>query len=178
MNSTPPDSPSPDAVARHGRSGRLRKLVVIGVIVSVAAVLVVRSVSAPRQSAVRLVTEISLRHVTQAAEIYQQQHQASPKLDDLIASGLVDVLMLDEFSRCEQPGGVGGIGPAINAWLVQTFPCRAVRKGEAYGGPGETTDVDIPACRFVLMHDWSVVQIEEGVYQRDYAPHVVLKPLR
>lgn len=126
-----------------------------------------------RQSGVRLHVYIQLRSIAQAAAVYEQTFNTPATLDTLLASTLLDRTALREFSRC-QPLTTP---PPLDAWLVQTTPCRAVRKGEAWGGPGETTAQDIPACRYVLMKDWTVQQIEEPDFQRDFAKHVRLTPL-
>lgn len=146
----------------------------IGLVVAIA--LLARWATTMRQSGVRLQVHAALHSVSQAAEMYRMDTGATPTLDDLQGAGLVDVASLRAFSRCE-PATPGG-APALDAWLVQTVPCRAVRKAEPWNGPGETIDHDLPACRFVLMKDWTVVQIDEPDFQRDYAERVTLTPLK
>lgn len=170
------DAPS-DPPTRK-KPGRRRRWLLVGVIGLALIVLVARWATAVRQSGVRLKTQVALLSVAQAAAAYQQQHAVAPRLDDLLTTGMLDLAILREFSRCAPVGAGGSNAPVLDAWLVQTVPSRAVRKGEAWGGPGETIDHDLPACRFVLMKDWTVRQIDEPDYQRDYAPHLQLTPLR
>lgn len=159
--------------ATPAKTHRRVALVVGGTLVLILGVLFVRWGMQTRQSAVRLGMELSLRQVAQAARAYQQQYNAAPTLDTLVESGWLDPLSLRGFSRCETPSVQPGVPTLL---LVQTVPCRAVRRGEPWGGPGETTDRDLPACRYVLMDDWSVHEIEESVYQRDLAGRTRLRP--
>lgn len=167
-----PQESSPDS----GRIGSRRLWVLLGVAVLAAAGWTVWNPAwGARQSAVRAMTHANLRSIARAAEVYQQQFGTQPTLDDVLAKGLLDAERLDGFSRCDPvPGGAA----VLDAWLVQTKPCRAVRKGEAWGGPGETIDRDLPACRYVLMRDWSVRQIDEPEFQSVAAPRVRLTPVR
>ncbi len=167
-----PQSQLPPIPRRRRRAGRI-----VAVLIVVVVVALLWRCAGARQSAVRLKTHNALRTVEQAAAVYQLRFNAPPTLDDLLSTRLLDGLPLDEFSRCE-PEVAAGEPPVVDAWVVQTVPCRAVRKGEAWGGPGETTDRDIPPCRFVLMKDWTVRQIDEPDYQRDFAGRVKLTPLR
>jgi hypothetical protein len=161
--------------AKKSPTGASRRVIagVGGTVVLILAVLIVRWGTQARQSAVRLEMQVILRQVAQAARAYQQQFNAAPTLDTIVASGWLDSKSLRAFSRCEispaQPG-------APSLLLVQTVPCRAVRQGEAWGGPGEKTDRDLPACRYVLMDDWSVHEIEESDYQRAFAGTARLRP--
>lgn len=130
-----------------------------------------------RQSGVRAMVHSRLNMVAQAASIYQKDTGAAPTLDSLLAAGLIDAASLREFSRV-QPAA-GGADPAgVLPILVQTVPCRAVRKGEAWGGLGETTDTDLPAKRYLLMPDWTVAAMDEPEYQRDWAAKLRLSPLK
>jgi hypothetical protein len=148
-------------------------------VVVVLIAVVFRWATAIRQSGVRAKTQMVLQSVAQAAAAYQQEHAVVPTIDDLLNTKLLDPAALREFSRCAPIGPSGGSGPPVlDAWLVQTVPSRAVRKGEAWGGPGETIDNDLPACRFVLMRDWTVRQIDEPTFQQSYAQRVRLTPLR
>ena len=160
-------SPAPARTYRHAA------WVVGGTLVLILGVLFVRWGMQTRQSAVRLGMQLRLRQVAQAAAAYQQQYSAAPTLHTLVASGWLDPDSLRDFSRCETSSVHPGEPSPL---LVQTVPCRAVRTGEPWGGPGETTDRDLPACRYVLMDDWSVREIEESDYQRDLAGRTRLLP--
>ncbi|MGE3107120.1 MAG: hypothetical protein AB7G11_08760 [Phycisphaerales bacterium] len=130
-----------------------------------------------RQSGVRAIVHSRLHLVAQAASIYQQHKGVAPTLDGLLASGLIDPASLSEFSRVQPT--TGGADPSkMVPILVQTVPCRAVRKGEAWGGPGETIDKDLPAKRFLLMPDWTVAGMDEPDFQREWAAKLWLSPLK
>lgn len=129
-----------------------------------------------RQSGVRASVHSRLQMVAQAAQIYQQDTGAAPTLDSLLAARLIDAAALREFSR-GQSSKAGADPAAAVPILVQSVPCRAVRKGEAWGGPGETTDKDLPAKRFLLMSDWTVAALDEPDFQREWAGKLRLRPV-
>ena len=158
------------------RPRRTRRIAIAALILLTLSFLFVRWATTMRQSGVRLHVHVQLRSIAQAAAVYEQQFNTPATLDTLLASNLLDRTTLREFSRC-QSVTTPPPPPPLDAWLIQTTPCRAVRKGEAWGGPGETTDQDLPACRYVLMKDWTVQQIDEPDYQRDFAKHVRLTPI-
>ncbi|MCE7975475.1 MAG: hypothetical protein DYG92_14330 [Leptolyngbya sp. PLA1] len=149
---------------------------VLGLLACVLLARALASAGEVRQSGVRAVKVSLLRSAAMAAAVYRDEHRAEPGVEDLARAGLIDVVQLREFLLAEPVGGRGSEGPT--PLLVQAAPCRAVRKGEAWGGPGETIDRDLPACRHVLMSDWSVVAMDEDAYQRDWAGRVALKVLR
>lgn len=130
-----------------------------------------------RQSAVRAKKHAQLLSVAQAARIYEQDSGRKPTVDALLAAGLLDIAVIRDFSRA-QPIAETSTASVTTPLIVQTVPCRAVSKGEAWGGPGETIDKDLPACRFVLMPDWSVVPLDEPDFQRDWAGILRLDPLK
>ncbi|MBL8763627.1 MAG: hypothetical protein JNM07_05110 [Phycisphaerae bacterium] len=126
-----------------------------------------------RQSAVRAHVHSKIDSIGRAALQMQRDTGAAPTLDGVLASGMLVGVPLEEFSRAV-PVSAGDPGLPL---VVQTAPCRAVRKGERWGGIEETIDHDLPACRYVLMPDWGVVQMDEADYQRDIAPRITLRPL-
>lgn len=136
-----------------------------------------------RQSAVRAAAQAQLRMIGQASTIYAQDHGAAPSIDGLLASGLIDPQTRRGVAHAvlaPAPASAGG-EPPIEApvpWIVQLVPCRAVRAGEAWGGPGETIDHDLPACRFMLWTDGRVEAIDESAFQREWAGRMRLVPLR
>ncbi|MBM4107581.1 MAG: hypothetical protein FJ255_02015 [Phycisphaerae bacterium] len=117
-----------------------------------------------------------LRSVAQAAAAYQHDAGRQPTLDDLLAAGAIDAEVQRDFALVTPAVDPSSVVEPLPL-LVQAVPCRSVRKGEPWGGPGETSNQDYPACRFMLMPDWSVQAIDEPVYQRDYANRVRLVPL-
>ncbi len=105
----------------------------------------------------------------------QRDTGAAPSsLDAVLSSGFLSGQALKQLSRAV-PIHAGDTDLPL---VVQTVPCRAVRKGERWGGIEERINHDLPACRFVLMPDWTVVQIDEPDYQRDIAPRINLVPLQ
>jgi len=132
--------------------------------------------SGPRQSSVRAEKHMLLRSVAQAAAAYQHDAGRQPTLDDLLAAGAIDAEVQRDFALVTPAVDPSSVVEPLPL-LVQAVPCRSVRKGEPWGGPGETSNQDYPACRFMLMPDWSVQAIDEPVYQRDYANRVRLVPL-
>ncbi len=159
------------------RNRRRRRALIVGgaLIFALAGLFAYEWFTRVRQSAVRARVAAALRSVSQAAEAYERENGRPATLDDLIVANLIDVPALAEFSRCE-PSTTTGEPAAPAAWLVQTIPCRAVRKGEPWGGPGEFLDRDLPPCRFLLMHDWRVEQFDEIDFQREFAGRVRLSP--
>lgn len=127
----------------------------------------------PRQSAVRANMQSIAWSVTRAAEVYRRDKNTEPTVDDLLGSMLVSPDLLVKYSRAEIVGETG-----VVPLIVQTEPCRAVKRGESWGGIEETIDHDLPACRYVLMSDWAVVQIDEPEYQRVWASKVRLVPFK
>jgi hypothetical protein len=127
-----------------------------------------------RQSAVRARVHGEIDSIGRAALQYQRDTDSAPTLDGVLNSGMLAGVPLDKFSRVV-PVLAGDTGLPL---VVQTVPCRAVRKGEMWGGIEERIEHDLPACRFVLMPDWTVVEMQEPDYQRTIAPRVTLKPLR
>lgn len=164
-------------MSRASSSGRRLAWIAAGVAVLTALVIVVQVLGAPRQSGVRAIARGKASLVAQAAKLYEQQHGSTPRVADLWAGGMIDPIVAEEFSPVGPAVGAplaaeGGISPVV----VQVRPCRAVKKGEAWGGPGEVTEVARQACRYVLMSDWTVVEMEEAEYQRDWAGKVTLLP--
>lgn len=150
---------------------------VAGLVVCGLGLLLARWATDTRQSAVRSLKHAQLQSIAQASRIYDQDSGTPATLDALLGAGLIVPEIRNEFSRAvpaTSTSTVAGLAPIV----VQTIPCRAVCKGEAWGGPGETTDVDLPACRFVLMSDWSVAKIEESEFQREWAERLRLVPLK
>lgn len=127
-----------------------------------------------RQSAVRAMVHARIQSIEQAARQMQRDTGTAPTLDGVLKSGLLTGETLEQFSRAVPNGAADTDLPLV----VQTVPSRAVRKGETWGGIEETIDHDLPACRVVLMPDWTVVRIDEPDYQRDIAPRIRLLPLR
>lgn len=164
-------------MSRASSNGRRLAWIAAGVAVLTALVIVVQFAGAPRQSAVRAIARGKAGLVAQAAKMYEQQHGGTPRMADLWAAEMIHASVAEEFAPV---GRAVGAPPAaegdISPLMVQVKPCRAVKKGEAWGGPGETTDVARPACRYVLMSDWAVVEMEEAEYQRDWAGKVTLLP--
>lgn len=177
MNTPEPNALDPAHPAPISSGHWRRRLIIIaGLIACVLVVVLLMWARGTRQSAVRMTTHNRLRLVTQAAQIYQQDTGAAPTLDALLAAGLIDAASLREFSRVQPVAATSnGVVPPI---LVQTVPCRAVRKGEAWGGPGDKLDNDLPAKRFLLMPDWTVAGMDEPDFQRDWAGKLQLSPLK
>ncbi len=140
----------------------------------VVAVLALWLMFPMRQSVVRAQAHAQLEMIAQAARIYQSDTGVAPGLDDVLNSDHFASVQLKEYSRVS-PISASDTGLPL---VVQTVPCRAVRKGERWGGIEERIEHDLPACRFVLMADWTVKQIDEPEYQRDIAPRLTLTPLR
>lgn len=167
--------PQPAAPRRQARR-RERVVVLLALILVVAlAWLAVPRCFPPRESAVRVVKQSWLRAVAQAADIYRSNTGSSPALDDLLAAGLIDERVREEFSRVEATGDEV-LGSASLPLLVQTVPNRAVRAGEPWGGPGEKADHDIPPNRYILMPDWTVLAMDEPEFQRELSGRVRLVP--
>ena len=157
-----------------------KALRIAALVASAAAVLVVVAVLAlglmfpMRQSVVRAQAHGQLERIAQAARIYKSDTGVSATLDDVLNSRHFAGVQLKAYSRASP----------ISAWdtglplVVQTVQCRAVRKGESWGSIEQRIDHDLPACRFVLMADWTVKQIDEPDYQRDIALRLTLSPLR
>lgn len=162
----------------QARSRRKRVIwLFVGLVGCAVSGLFVRWAADTRQSAVRAGIHAQLQTIAQAVRIFQQDSGKTPTVDDLVAAEMIDAAVFREFSRVQlEAGAVDALAAA--PVIVQTVPCRAVRKGEAWGGPGETIDKDLSACRFVLMPDWSVVQIDEPDFQRDWAGKLRLMPLK
>jgi hypothetical protein len=163
------------------RRRRWKKAVRIAALVaSAAAVLVVVAVLAlwlmfpMRQSVVRAGAHAQLERIAQAARIYESDTGVKATLDHVLNSGHFVGVQLEAYSRAS-PISASDTGLPL---VVQTVPCRAVRKGESWGGIEQRIDHDLPACRFVLMADWTVKQIDEPDYQRDIAPRLTLTPLK
>lgn len=150
---------------------------VAGLVVCGLGLLLARWATDTRQSAVRSFKHAQLQSIAQASRIYEQDCGTSATIDALLAGGLIDAGVIAEFSRAA-PVSSSTTAPGLVPIVVQKIPCRAVSKGEAWGGPGETTDVDLPACRFVLMSDWSVAKIEEPEFQAEWAGRLRLVPLK
>lgn len=127
-----------------------------------------------RQSAVRAQKHNMLRAVAQAAEVYRSENGGQVSLDQLVTSGLIEREVRREFAKAEI---IGEGNPSLVPIVVQKVPCREVRAGEAWGGLGEYSDRKLPARRYVLMSDWSVVGIDEPEYQEQWASRVRLVPL-
>lgn len=152
---------------------RMTRLLLPAVVALVVGVLFVRWATDMPQSGVRLMRHSELHSVAQAAALYEQDFKTSPTLDDLLGAGLLHRPSLSKYSIAKAAPGQG----APDAWLIQTVPCRPVKKGDAWGGPGDKIDHDLPACRYVLKRDWTVVQVDEPDYQRDLALRVRLVPI-
>lgn len=163
--------------SRRPSSRHRWRVIAVVLVLTCLAVYFVPRWAEPRQSAVRMVKHSMLRSVAQAAEIYQQGFGSSPSIQDLLVAKLVVASVQREFSEAIPVDGASRPG---DPWplVVQTTPCRAVRRGEAWGGPGEAIDHDLPACRIMLMPDWTVRSVDEDVYQRDLARHLRLAPLK
>ncbi|MFA6044092.1 MAG: hypothetical protein WC718_03835 [Phycisphaerales bacterium] len=146
---------------------------------SAAAMLVVMAMLAlwlmfpMRQSVVRAGAHAQLERIAQAARIYESDTGVRATLEHVLNSGHFAGVQLEAYSRAS-PISESDTGLPL---VVQTVPCRAVRKGESWGGIEQTIDHDLPACRYVLMPDWTVVQMDEPDYQRDIAPRLTLTPL-
>lgn len=153
-----------------------------GVAVLTALVIVVQMLGAPRQSAVRAIVRGKAGLVAQGAKIYAQEHGGTPRIVDLWSAGMIHPTVLQEFSAVELTGVAAGDAAGDGAkvgevpLMVQVKPSRAVKKGEAWGGPGETTQIARPAVRCVLMSDWTVVEMDEAEYQSTWAAKVKLLP--
>jgi len=151
-----------------------------GVAVLTALVIVVQMLGAPRQSAVRAIVRGQAAHVVTTAKIYEYDYKAAPRMTDLWTSGLLQPSVAEPFAPVEVAAGATaaspGVAPAVVPLMVQVKPSRAVKKGEAWGGPGETTQIARPAVRCVLMSDWTVVEMDEAEYQREWAGKVALRP--
>ncbi len=127
-----------------------------------------------RQSVVRALVHGRLQSIGLTAQQIQRDTGAAPTLDAVLNSELFTGEGLEQFSRTVPINASDTDLPLV----VQTVPSRAVRKGERWGGIEERIEHDLPACRFVLMPDWTVVQIDEPDYQRDIAPRIKLVPLQ
>ncbi|MCC6951770.1 MAG: hypothetical protein IT433_10040 [Phycisphaerales bacterium] len=115
--------------------------------------------------------------IVTAAKIHEYDCERLPRLAALWATGMVDPTIAVEFAPAKPSVGSAGLAAGtVSAPMVQVQPCRAVKKGEAWGGPGEVTDVVRPACRYELMSDGTVVEMEEAEYQRGWAGRVTLGP--
>lgn len=170
MRSAPdPKSASGGTPRRSRRSALIAGLAAVVIVVSVGILALGR-----RQSAVRLERHTLLLSVAQGAKAHAEAHGTSPTIGDLLTHGAIDPSVARYFSIASPVPGNSPLGLPL---LVQSSPCRAVRKGEAWGGPGETIDRDLAACRYVLMPDWTVVPVDEPQFQRDIAPRVRLIPI-
>lgn len=128
-----------------------------------------------RQSAVRAMHSTELRGIAQAMEIYTTQFGVGPSLDVLAARGELPPELRWDFARVVYPESTSR--PSRQLLIAERVPLRAVRQGESWGGPGETAQQDYPAVRTVLWSDGAVEQMEESVFQRDFAPFVTFTPL-
>lgn len=178
-NDAPMDGESPEALAPRDAERPRRVRRVAGWSVSALLLLLLMTpcllwIAQPvRQSAVRAMVHGRLEAFRLAAEAIQHETGVAPTLDDVLNSPHFMGVALEQFSRATPIDTVDTGLPLV----VQTVPCRAVRKGERWGGLEETIEHDLPACRYVLMPDWTVVQIDELDYERDIAPRIRLVPL-
>ncbi|MFO0837831.1 MAG: hypothetical protein U1D55_04845 [Phycisphaerae bacterium] len=140
----------------------------IGVVISVAVAVQSWRSSEPRQSAVRAVIGGHVRSIAQALAIYRDEVGGVGTLAGLLQRGLVDSGTAAIVTPFEYRPQATPASPRV--LFMQTKPNRAVRKGEAWGGPGEFAGSDVPASRWVLFDDLSVVQLEENDFQSRYAP--------
>lgn len=168
------------APATPPRPARARRRIAVALLLLVtAAAFFVPALNwffSQRQSGIRAVTHAHLRSFELGAEVYQNDHGVLPTLDQLLAANVVPTESLALFSRATPLPGES-LGPEFPL-IVQTKPCRAVKKGESWGGPGEFIDRDLPACRFLLRADWTIVEMSEPDYQRDFASRITLAPIK
>jgi len=149
--------------SRFGGDRRRRVFTALLILIPAGALGLIgyRWIGTPRQSAVRLVIGASLKGIRTTIDVFASDNGRLPaSFDELIVAGL---LTADHAKPFVYVGNTGGV------LAYQKTPCRAVRAGEPWGGPGERTPVAIPAARFVLLDGQDPVLVNEVVFQQAYA---------
>ena len=128
-----------------------------------------------RASAVRAAHRAELQNIAQAMRLYQEQHGRIGTLGDLIAAGLITQNPSVSFAQIKFNVTSGPTsGPRL--LFVQRTPEPPVKKGDPWGGPDETADRDMPACRYVMYDDLAVGEVTEDEFQKSMAAQITLLP--
>jgi hypothetical protein len=174
-----PDTSLPTDVPRPKRGPRRHR---VWILFGIAAVLVFaawqgcRSLSATRASTDRTIAQATLRGVAQAVSSYQQQYHERPSsLALLVQHGDLSPKQVRDVLAVGYRQTVRSRFPRLLA--VQKEPCRAVKKGEPWGGPGEVAKRDWPAVRYCLFDDLRIEAVPEDQFEDEYAPLLKLFPV-
>lgn len=115
-----------------------------------------------RQSALRTVYGSTMSSLGRSLRLYHEKFGAYP--DDLAT-----LARRGYFDSSLSPFEIVYVGGDSSVLAYQKEPCRAVKKGEPWGGPGERAEEDIPAARIIVLKDKNyAVFVDEPVFQRDY----------
>lgn len=146
----------------------------VGVLMAGGALQSYRWFTTPRASTDRVMVRMSLRAIGQSFGMYRAERGAWPTLGDLVRRGELYAEPARQFALVRY--AVEPESTERRVLVSQRAACRAVRRGEPWGGPGEITDRDMPAARYVLYDDLRVDAMSEEEFQERYGSRVELMP--
>lgn len=152
--------------ARRPRKGPL--LALIALVIVGGAIQSYRWFTTPRASVDRMLIQTMLRGVAQAYMNYRATNGDWPSFEQLAARGELSRGQVEQFAAVVYKPGAKAETPRL--FVVQKQPCRAVAKGEPWGGPGEVTDRDLPPHRYALFDDMRVRGMPEDEFQAQHMP--------
>ncbi|MCG3126773.1 MAG: hypothetical protein CHACPFDD_01628 [Phycisphaerae bacterium] len=153
--------------------GRVTSILLgIGLLVAGGTCQSYRWFTTPRASTDRVMVRMSLRAIGQSFGVYRAEHGNWPTLGDLVRRGELYAEPARQFALVRYTSEAKADERRV--LVAQRAPCRAVRRGEPWGGPGETTDRDMPAARYVLYDDLRVDAMTEDEFQKQYGSRIEL----
>jgi len=147
-------------------------IIIVGLLAWAARV--ASNLTAVRASGVRAAHHAELRNIAQAMRLYHEENGRIGTMGDLIAAGHITPDQAASFASVVYNTAGGPAGPRL--LFVQRTPEPPVKQGDPWGGPGETADHDLPACRYVMFDDLTVSEVVEDEYQKTMAPQMTLRP--
>jgi hypothetical protein len=114
-----------------------------------------------RQSSIRLKSQLALKKLSVAIDLYRDFYNKMPvDLEEIQSIGLLS--HSSDFDQFCYVGGESG----ILAFRKKKF--REVEKGEPWGGSGEVAKNTIPAARLILFSDGSIKYVNDFIFQKKY----------
>lgn len=161
--------PDPLRPVRRGRASGVSLFVILALVLA-GGYQSYRWFTTPRASVDRQIVQTMLRGLAQSFHFYADAHGTFPTFEILSERGELTPDQIRHLApviyKSNEPV------PESRILVVQKAPCRAVRKGEPWGGPGEVTNSDLPPKRYALFDDLRVRGMSESEFQTIYLPHI------